>query len=471
MAVGLVAFLGGLGFARTNVLISSGAVGLIVIVWLATIWRLHVLAVISTLVLGFALGWWRGQVFLQRLEPLERLHGQHIVATVQASTDAVYDDRAQLSFDARDIHVTDPTEEVLPGVMQVAGFGEPAVYKGDILRIEGKVFSSRGSRLLRMSYGELEVLGRTDSPVDEVRRRFAAGMQTALPEPQASFGLGLLIGQRNTLPDDVTLQLSAVGLTHIIAVSGYNLTIIMRAVRRKLRERSKYQITIISVSLMALFLLMTGFSASIVRAAIVSGLSLIAWYYGRHFRPLLLLALTAAMTAGWNPLYVWSDIGWYLSFLAFFGVLIIAPLIQQRLFGTKDVKILTGTLLETLCALIMTIPLVLYIFNQVSLVAVLSNLLIVPLVPFAMLFALIAGLGGMILPVLSGLLGLPARILLTYMLDVVQLIAQIPHALVERHLSLTAMLFLYACVLGMVIVLWRQILRRHGKLTDKNILD
>jgi hypothetical protein len=87
------------------------------------------------------------------------------------------------------------------------------------------------------------------------------------------------------------------------------------------------------------------------------------------------------------------------------------------------------------------------------------------------LFALMAGLGGMILPVLSGLLGLPTRILVTYMLDVVQLIARIPHALVKRQLSLTAMLFLYACVLGMVIVLWRQILRKHGKITDKNILD
>lgn len=471
ITVGLLAFLGGLGFARAQVIIGVEIIFLSALVCAVTAMRRRVPALLSILILGFVLGWWRGQVFLQRLEPLQQLQGQHIVATVQATTDAVYDDRSQLLFDASDIQVSDPFETALPGVMQVAGFGEPAVYKGDILRIEGKVYASRGSRALRMSFAELKVLGRTDSPIDDMRRRFVAGMQTALPEPQASFGLGLLIGQRNTLPDEVTAQLSAVGLTHIIAVSGYNLTIIMRAVRRKLKDRSKYQITMISVVLMGLFLLMTGFSASIVRAAIVSGLSLLAWYYGRTFKPLLLLAVTAALTAGWNPLYIWSDIGWYLSFLAFAGVLIVAPLIYKRLFGNKEVKVLTGTLVETLCALLMTVPLVLYIFNQISLVAIISNLLIVPLVPFAMLFALVAGLAGMALPLLSAAFAFPARILLTYILDVAQIISRVPNALVERRLTLPAMLFMYGCIISCVIILWRQLLRKYGTITDKNILD
>lgn len=142
-------------------------------------------------------------------------------------------------------------------------------------------------------------------------------MQSALPEPAASFGLGLLIGQRSTIPKSVSLQLAAVGLTHVVAVSGYNLTIIMRAVRKLLRKRSKYQSTVASLLLIGIFLLFTGFSASIVRAAIVSTLSLWAWYYGRTFRPIVLILLAAVITAGVYPIYLWSDIGWYLSFLAF----------------------------------------------------------------------------------------------------------------------------------------------------------
>ncbi len=466
ITLGLIAFLLGLGFARSKTLVTPEVLIASSVIFIATVAKRKIPAVLGVLLFGFVLGWWRGQVFFQQLQPLLALDGQHIVATVQADSDAVYNDRKELSFDASHLEVSDPDYWELPGRLLISGFGEPAIYRGDVVRIEGKVFVSRGSRQMRMSFAEMKVLGRSSSPIDSVRRKFAAGMETALPEPLASFGMGLLIGQRSTLPDSVTLALSAVGLTHIIAVSGYNLTIILRAVKRWLHNRSKYQITVISLSLMSLFLLMTGFSASIVRAAIVSGLSLLAWYYGRTFRPLLLIVLVAALTAGWNPFYIWSDIGWYLSFLAFFGVLVVAPLVNKRLFGTSEPKVLTALLVESLCALLMTIPFVLYIFNQISLVALAANLLIVPLVPLAMLLVLIAGLAGMLLPVMSGVIALPARILLTYMLDLVELMSRIPHALIQRQLPLAAMLFLYGCVCLFVLVLWQVTNKKHDTITE-----
>lgn len=458
-------FLLGLGFARTHIIVNVFTLLMCFAAASVTIPKRKPAALIGALLLGFVLGWWRGQVFFARLAPLEQLQGNHVVATVQATSDAVYDDRSQLSFDADHIHIIDPDDTVLPGIIAVAGFGEPAVYKGDIVQLEGKVFTSRGSRQLRISFAEIKVLGRTSSPIDTIRRKFAAGMETALPEPVASFGLGLLIGQRSTLPDTVTTTLAAVGLTHIIAVSGYNLTIILRAVRRVLKGRSKYQTAVLSLALIVTFLLTTGLSASIVRAGLVSGLSLLAWYYGRTFKPLLLIMFVAAITAGINPFYIWSDIGWYLSFLAFFGVLVVAPLINARLFGSKQPKTIMALVIETLCALIMTIPFILFIFHQISLIALFANILIVPLVPLGMLLALAAGLAGMLLPVLSGLIALPAKILLTYMLDLVQLMSQIPHVLVQRHVSLVTMLFLYGCVLVFVLTLWHKV-QRNGKITD-----
>lgn len=467
ITVGLTAFLLGLGFARLKVPLSDELIAVSLLVFLVTIFRMKFPALLGLILFGFVLGWWRGQVFLQRLEPLQAIAGQRIVAIVNVDTDAVYDDRKELSFDASNIHLLEPYDEYLTGKIAVAGFGEPAIYKGDVVKIEGKVYESRGSKQLRMSFADLEVLGRSGTFIDDTRRKFAAGIETALPEPLASFGLGLLIGQRNTLPDEITLQLSAVGLTHIIAVSGYNLTIIMRAVRRMLHKRSKYQTTILSLSLMGTFLLMTGFSASIVRASIVSGLSLLAWYYGRTFKPVLLIFLVAALTAGVNPLYIWSDIGWYLSFLAFFGVLVLAPLIGRRLFKTKKPKALTVLMIESLSALVMTAPLVLYIFQKISLVALIANLMIVPLVPVAMLLALIAGLGGMFLPIISGLIAWPARILMTYMLDIVQLISRIPHALVSRELTLGFMLYLYGCICVFVLILWRKTDNKNDILTTR----
>ncbi len=409
IAFGLTGFLAGLGFARLKILLPAGVVLLVMLVCVVTIRRKGFLAILTVVLLGFVFGWWRGQVYMRRLLPITQLDGRHVVATVRADSDATYDDRQQLSFNASQLHVAEPKDIKLPGSLLIAGFGEPAIYKGDMVRIEGKLYKSRGSHVMGMSFADMQVLGRSASPIDNLRRKFAAGMETALPEPAASFGLGLLIGQRSTLPEHVTKSLSTVGLTHIIAVSGYNLTIIMDGIRRLLGRRSKYQVTVLSLLLMLLFLLMTGLSASIVRAAIVSTLGLMAWYYGRTFRPIVLILLAASLTAGWNPTYLWSDIGWYLSFMAFYGVLVVAPLVNLRLLRTDRPRALTGLFVESVCALIMTIPIVLYIFGQLSLIAIIANLLVVPFVPLAMLLTLAAGVTGMLFSGLAGLVALPAK--------------------------------------------------------------
>ncbi|MGB4966830.1 MAG: ComEC/Rec2 family competence protein, partial [Candidatus Saccharimonadales bacterium] len=179
-------------------------------------------------------------------------------------------------------------------------------------------------------------------------------------------------------------------------------------------------------ALMGMFLLFTGASASIVRASIVSTLSLAAWYYGRRVRPLLLVLGPAALTAYANPVYVWSDIGWYLSFLAFFGILMIAPKVLELLYPGRQPPLLVQVAVETFAAELMTIPLILYIFGQVSFVGLLANVLVVSMIPLAMLLCLLAGIAGIALPMLAGLIALPARYLLTYMIDTALVLSRVP---------------------------------------------
>lgn len=315
-----------------------------------------------------------------------------------------------------------------------------------------------------MSFAKIVVVRRGDSQLDVLRRRFSAATNSVLPEPLGSLGLGVLIGQRTTLPDAFSEQLSAVGLTHIVAVSGYNLMIIVTFARRLLDKRSKYQATLLTIMLMALFVLMTGTSASIVRAVIVCSLSLLAWYYGRSFRPHVLILLVACLTAGWYPVYLWSDIGWYLSFLAFTGILLLAPLARRRIGEPRKLKLLLGTLLETSAAQLMTLPLIMFIFGKLSIIGLLANLAVVPLVPLAMLFALVAGLGGILMPQLAGWVAWPARLILEYIVSVVQTLASLPYAAVQRSLSLRQMIFLYALIGVLMFILWL----KNGKITDTN---
>jgi competence protein ComEC len=246
-----------------------------------------------------------------------------------------------------------------------------------------------------------------------------------------------------------------VGLTHIIAVSGYNLTIIMQASRRLMGNRSKRVSTFLSVALIGVFLLLAGSSASIVRAAIVSLLSIATAYYGRNFRPLNLICLAAVITAWANPVYLWSDLSWYLSFLAFFGVMILAPLVQARLKSKFFGSLIGAVALESICAEIMTLPFVLHIFGQMSRVGLIANVLVVTLIPLAMLLGLIAGLAGMLAGNLAGWFAWPATLLLNYMLDLAHILAGLPHIFVEGiGLSLVQMLVLYGLVAWLVAVLW-----------------
>jgi competence protein ComEC len=404
---------------------------------------------------GTGIGLWRGSAYMQNIYQLKDLTGQKVTIETTATTDSIYSKGSQILFTGNKIELLEPSVKPLGGSFKISGFGEQMVYRGDQLRVSGKLYPMRGSNQGRVAYAQLEKLNDSSSYINDLTHNFNAGMQNALPEPAASFGLGLLIGQRSTLPQQITDALTAVGLVHIVAVSGYNLTIIIRGVGR-LRLGSKYQKLVLSLALIAGFVLVTGFSASIVRAALVSSLGLWAWFYGRKFKPLLLISLAAAITSLWNPFYVWGDLSWYLSFLAFFGVLVIAPVISARFFRSQP-KLLTMVLMETLSAELMTLPLILMTFSQLSIIALVANVLVVPLVPVAMLLSAAAGLAGMLAPQLAGWIALPAKLLLTYMLDIVHLLSTIPSVLVHRSISAAYMLGLYAAVIILVLMFYKRL--------------
>lgn len=216
LIAGCTAVLAGLGFARLRLVPAEALAVIAALLVLLTMRKRSLPALMCVVLLGFSLGWLRGAQYLDHLRGYDDLANQKVVVAVRAETDGVYDDRGQLAFDATDIEVVEPEPMSLVGRIKVAGYGEPMVYRGDIVRVEGKLFATRGSRQASIGFAEMNVVGRSDSVIEELRRRFQAGMQSALPEPLASFGLGLLVGQRNTLPEVVALQLSMVGLTHVV---------------------------------------------------------------------------------------------------------------------------------------------------------------------------------------------------------------------------------------------------------------
>ena len=457
--VGCLSALAGIGLARKVSFVYSDYL-LLFLPALLLIKKKNLASLIIVITLGLLVGLWRGGLYMQKLGDLKALTLRPVTIQAVASSDAVYASGSQLQFTASQVQLIEPHHQNLAGNFKLSGFGVKMVYRGDVVRVSGKLYPTRGANQATIGYAQLSVIAQSHSWFNDLSRKFSTGMQNALPEPLASFGMGLLIGQRINMPALVTAELTAVGLVHIVAVSGYNLTILIRAIQR-FRLRSKYQQLIASLALIGVFVTITGFSASIVRAALVSSLSLWAWYYGRKIRPIVLISFAAALTGMLNPFYIWGDLSWYLSFLAFFGVMIIAPVIQARFFK-RTPKFLTIVLLETLSAELMTLPIIMMTFSQLSLIAIVANLLVVPLVPWAMLLAAVGGTAGAVIPQLAGWLAWPANLLLTYMLDVIHLMAAIPSVLVHASINATYMIIFYAILLAVVLT-------AHKKSKDKKL--
>jgi competence protein ComEC len=211
-----------------------------------------------------------------------------------------------------------------------------------------------------------------------------------LPEPHASLLAGLLTGTRRGLSADLSDSFRRSGLTHIVAVSGYNVTIILTLCSSFLfwvpiKKR------LLPLALGAgLFALFVGAGAPVVRAAIMGTLGLIALSAGRVATTRLLILWTAFLMVLWNPIILWYDASFQLSFLAVLGLSEVSPWLKPLLRRVTETLAIRESLTATLAAQIATLPLSVLLFHQFSLIAPVSNILVAPLIPFSMLLGFLA---------------------------------------------------------------------------------
>lgn len=451
ISTGLAAILVGLFLARYEVNLSPLCLLLLPLLAMLVIKRRYS-ALGAVVIIGLLIGLWRGAVMYRQAVRYEPLYNQTNTFAGNITDDPSYDEaRNQTVFHIAKVR-TKHTK--LPGRIQVKIRGDKQeASRGDEVTVSGKLRPPLGtSRQGSLTTGGITIVKNYDSLLESLRRRFFVSIHQSLPEPQSSIGLGYLIGLRVSIPEAINDQLALVGLTHIVAVSGYNLTIIVQAVRRLLGKKSAYQSVAFSLFLITGFVAITGGSAPINRAVVVSVFSLLAWYFGREFKPVLLLLLSGALTALANPLYIWGDPGWYLSFLAFTGILVLAPQVARVLFRKKPPGIVAGILLETCAAQLCTLPYSLYLFGGVSVIAPLANLLVLPLVPFIMLMVFVVGVVGMLVPSVQLLAMVPAA-LVTLQLWLVEKLSQVSWAHADLKVTLPLMIFLFGIILVFIILL------------------
>jgi ComEC/Rec2-related protein len=345
--------------------------------------------------------------------------------------------------------------------------------RGDTVRLSGqlRVLPSSYANALRSQGigGELEVreltrqgaahsltwrerlLRERDATVNTLRR--------LLPEPSASLLSGLLLGQDAQLPAAVVQEFRTTSLGHLTAISGANIALVLSLVGLAFWWLPRWLHALGCMFAIALFTLLVGAPASAVRAALTGSISLLALSGGRPStsRQLLLLTLTAMSV--WNPLALWYDVGFQLSFLAVVGLVELQPHLQRYL-PTHWPLSLRQALSATLAAEALTLPWSMLQFGQLPLVAPIANLIVAPLVPIATLSGLALLTIDVVMPSLLPLAQLSAWLSLQSILGLAHLAAT--HATSIVLLTATA---LTAWTLKQLTTRRR---RRHAYLSDSD---
>ena len=264
---------------------------------------------------------------------------------------------------------------------------------------------------------------------------FEESINRILPEPFAAFQAGLILGVKRNIPNSLMSDFNRTGTTHIVAVSGYNVTIIIIFLATVLMMISRKVSFWGSMLAILGFVILTGAVASVLRAGILTALILVARYISRRpYYPVLLLLVAFVMLL-FNPYALKNDVSFQLSFLAFIGLLFLSTKISELKFINKLPNTLKTAFSETMGAQIMVLPILLYNFGILSIVAPLANILILPLVPAAMGVGFIAAIGGMIWVDLGRILANFSWVILKYILTIVEILSALPIAAVNLKVS------------------------------------
>ncbi len=424
------------------------------------------LFVIVALAAGLQIGLWRGASVLATTTAYQTYLHKTVVIHATVGDDPTYShNQAGLKLHNISIGGRQLGGQVWAGV--TSGL---ELKRSDKVVLAGRIEAGFGSFSASLSHAQLLQIYRPAhaDASRAIRDAFTAGLKKAVPSPEADLGIGYLTGQHNTLSEELTKQLELVGLIHLVIAGGYNVTILVRFVRRRFMKLSRYLALLSSGLLLLGFTIMTGFVAPMARTAVVTGLSLLAWYYGRKFHPLVLLPFSAAITALAAPSFVQGDVGWYMTFVAYGGLTVLGPLLKRYFWGNKSSGIIKQILVDTISVQIVTMPLMAFAFKQYSIYGVPANLLILPLMPLTILAVAIGGLGGMILPSSAArIVGWPAAQLLGYTYKITTWLSSAQSIGASAHVTSLELALTYSLIIALIFILWR---KTHYNLRAENMV-
>ncbi|HEX6128610.1 MAG TPA: DNA internalization-related competence protein ComEC/Rec2 [Candidatus Limnocylindria bacterium] len=375
------------------------------------------LAAIAAVTLGVALGAWRGEAASVPAGPGSVLamigEERRWISGITVEDPRPRGERQQVVLDR--LRIGAGPDELAPVSGRLLAWLPRAVVvdAGDRLSFEGRVgeprdfdgfayrdYLARQGILATSSAFRAQVVAGSRGPVpdamDALRGWLLHGLNAAVPEPEAALGAGILLGVRAGIAPEVSDAFATAGLTHVVAISGWNIAIVAAlaaAVTRPLGRLPGGRWLAVGVAAASVggYVLLTGASPSVVRAALMAGALVLARLGGSRAHAVAALMAAALVMLLAAPPVLW-DVGFQLSALATAGLIWFAAPMERLL--RRWPALVREPVALTLAAQLTTLPVILLNFERLSLVAPAANVLVIPLVPLVMLTCVLASLAG-----------------------------------------------------------------------------
>lgn len=444
-------FLSSISISHYFSFLISGGILILGILLISTLWRHKKIVVIGFCLLFLVLGIWRHQATELKIinDELKKYNDldQKITLIGIISAEPDTRERSQKLTIKGEQLISDDDNIKISGKILITIYRYPEYEYGDKLKITGELktpqefedfnyrnYLKKDKIYSVMSWPKIEIIAKNQgSPIYAkilfLKEKLRKSIYQNLSPPQSSILGAMILGDKRKLSGDLKEKLNIAGVRHITAISGLHVAVLTAILMSFLlllgfwRQQAFYFTLIFII----FFIIMTGLQPSAIRAGIMGGLFLLSQYFGRMSISSRTIVFAAALMLAQNPLLLKLDVGFQLSFLAMMGIIYLLPTFRDwlKFIPWENPK---SILAMTFSAYLFTLPILIYNFGYISLVAPITNLLIVPFLYWIMLFGFLFGLTGIIWQFLGWILSFPAWFLLTYLVKIIDWFSEIPWA-------------------------------------------
>ena len=304
------------------------------------------------------------------------------------------------------------------------------------------------------------------APITAARKKIEVACRETLPAGDAGLLEGLLIGETSRIPQEVKDDFKATGLSHILAVSGLNVTIliitvgaILKLITMDLGATGRLASLILTLSFIVAYMVLTKMMPSVVRAGVMGVAGLTAIWISRPVNPFAALSAAAFVILAVDPAALF-DAGFQLSFTATLAILTLTPRIEWFMTGLPSFAV--SALAVTLAAQVGTTPIIAAHFGRLSLISPLANAIVTPSVPAATVLGIVVVVTSIFIGagnLLTAILATPVQLLLAYTSSTARILASWPLASAQIPAISWPVVVIYYLAMAIVIAgatAWRK---------------